>query len=1084
MALRLRDRVRQKTTTTGTGTLTLGSAVSAFSTFADRLSDGDLTYYTISNATQYEVGSGVYFGGTLSRDTVFSSSNSDQRINLSVESDVFITYPSDKSVHLSEDRVITGVQAIDWVLNGTPEYLEGRVFYDNINHALAVFNDEPDITLQVGQENYIRVRNNTGATITNGQAVKILGAQGTNTTVELAIATDAIKSQAVGLATHDIEHNSFGYVTTFGSVNDLDTSDFNDGDEIFLSPVISGGLTGVSPTAPDYVVSLGHVIRSHPAVGNILVQPGFPKLGGGDVKSLGDKVASGVAFTAQIAGTDAAIIASTTGLIYDSGNSILRVDAGGIRFPDGNTQTIAYTGQVGADPTGVVSGVAFFNSNDNTISSYTGLVYNSGDNRFILKDIGARFEVRDNAGQRTLVLGDNSTAGTTNVGYISFHVNDEEIGDIRANANGLMVRTQQNTRDLLIRNSDNTIIAKFAGGSQDYELFLEPHDATKVGQIIQGAVSQTANLQEWQDSSQNVLASVDYKGTVSGSGYTFPDGVTQTIAYTGQEADLSSYATISYVDSVSGNLQAEIDTNGVIIGFLQNQITSNDTDISNLQTATGLLETRVTQNELDITALENATGNLDTRVTQNTNDITSVSGLLYNNWNINVTGNVDSITSNENVVFTGVGLTSVSYDSSTNTVSISGSADGDTTYTAGSGLALDGDEFNVYGGTGLLDALYFPADGSGVGINITLSPSRFASQIPGNGSQPRILVGFGNDQYPIYEELDGTVVVGHFNNSGAIGRPDGNLVFGNGCLRLSSGCYENRIFGKSNMTSSSNSHSNVIVGFNSAFGLTDTSSAYIISSNQGANNASNIDSTVVIGQQNALNATDFTESVSIGGGASVEASGDKNLILGYAAGYQIAGDNNIDIHNNPSFLNIIGSNSNKLNIGSTIVGDTSSKLLAIGNVGASDITPDATLEIKPNASTDVGLIVQAAASHTANLQEWQDSSENVLAYVDPSGAISGADIFTEQLEVNLASPSDIGVTVQGVASQTANLQEWKNSVGSGAYIDNSGNFVFQSYNDTTRPAAGVAGRVIFNTDDGNLNIDNGTNWIHPSGGTT
>ena len=130
------------------------------------------------------------------------------------------------------------------------------------------------------------------------------------------------------------------------------------------------------------------------------------------------------------------------------------------------------------------------------------------------------------------------------------------------------------------------------------------------------------------------------------------------------------------------------------------------------------------------------------------------------------------------------------------------------------------------------------------------------------------------------------------------------------------------------------------------------------------------------------------------------------------------------------------------------------------------------------------MIVQAAASHTANLQEWQDSSENVLAYVDPSGAISGADIFTEQLEVNLASSSDIGVTVQGVASQTANLQEWKNSVGSGAYIDNSGNFVFQSYNDTTRPAAGVAGRVIFNTDDGNLNIDNGTNWIHPSGGTT
>jgi hypothetical protein len=38
--------------------------------------------------------------------------------------------------------------------------------------------------------------------------------------------------------------------------------------------------------------------------------------------------------------------------------------------------------------------------------------------------------------------------------------------------------------------------------------------------------------------------------------------------------------------------------------------------------------------------------------------------------------------------------------------------------------------------------------------------------------------------------------------------------------------------------------------------------------------------------------------------------------------------------------------------------------------------------------------------------------------------------------------------------------------------------------DATRPAAGTAGRVFFNSDDGNLNIDNGTNWILPDGTTT
>lgn len=38
--------------------------------------------------------------------------------------------------------------------------------------------------------------------------------------------------------------------------------------------------------------------------------------------------------------------------------------------------------------------------------------------------------------------------------------------------------------------------------------------------------------------------------------------------------------------------------------------------------------------------------------------------------------------------------------------------------------------------------------------------------------------------------------------------------------------------------------------------------------------------------------------------------------------------------------------------------------------------------------------------------------------------------------------------------------------------------------DAGRPAAGTAGRVFFNTTDGNLNIDDGTNWILPDGTTT
>lgn len=41
------------------------------------------------------------------------------------------------------------------------------------------------------------------------------------------------------------------------------------------------------------------------------------------------------------------------------------------------------------------------------------------------------------------------------------------------------------------------------------------------------------------------------------------------------------------------------------------------------------------------------------------------------------------------------------------------------------------------------------------------------------------------------------------------------------------------------------------------------------------------------------------------------------------------------------------------------------------------------------------------------------------------------------------------------------------------------------FTDTTRPTAGAAeGRVIFNSTDGQLNIDDGTNWTLPDGTTT
>lgn len=104
MALIVKDRVQEITTTVGTGTLTLGGAVLGFQTFA-AIGDGNTTYYAIVDPinSDWEVGIGTYTssGTTLSRTTVFESSNSGSLVNFSAGTkNVFCTYPAERAVYL------------------------------------------------------------------------------------------------------------------------------------------------------------------------------------------------------------------------------------------------------------------------------------------------------------------------------------------------------------------------------------------------------------------------------------------------------------------------------------------------------------------------------------------------------------------------------------------------------------------------------------------------------------------------------------------------------------------------------------------------------------------------------------------------------------------------------------------------------------------------------------------------------------------------------------------------------------------------------------------------------------------------
>jgi len=102
MALVINDRVKETSTTTGTGTFTLDGAVSGFETFSSAIGNTNTTYYAIINSNgEFEVGLGTVGAGTLSRDTIISSSNSDAAENFTAGTkNVFVTLPASKAVIL------------------------------------------------------------------------------------------------------------------------------------------------------------------------------------------------------------------------------------------------------------------------------------------------------------------------------------------------------------------------------------------------------------------------------------------------------------------------------------------------------------------------------------------------------------------------------------------------------------------------------------------------------------------------------------------------------------------------------------------------------------------------------------------------------------------------------------------------------------------------------------------------------------------------------------------------------------------------------------------------------------------------
>ena len=129
-----------------------------------------------------------------------------------------------------------------------------------------------NVTMQIGQEQVVRVRNNTGAQLDNGKAVYISGSDGNNLRVAYANAgSETTSAGTIGVLTEDLGNGNAGYVTTFGLVRSINTSALTEGAPVWLSTT-NGVLTSTRPTAPNHSVMVGFCLRAHAVNGVIFVR--------------------------------------------------------------------------------------------------------------------------------------------------------------------------------------------------------------------------------------------------------------------------------------------------------------------------------------------------------------------------------------------------------------------------------------------------------------------------------------------------------------------------------------------------------------------------------------------------------------------------------------------------------------------------------------------------------------------------------------------------------------------------------------------------------------------------------------------
>lgn len=247
-----------------------GYTVNALNNFSGYLTGNITGFQTQINTFSGQItGDFYYLSGYLTglleagNSGITSLNNSYGAVDIDGISGIEISKDGYPSQNITVKYTSGNFNTIDFApnLDVNVPYKEGRLYYSDDTKTFNAFLDKPDVTLNIGQEQYVRGVNKSNSTISNGSVVYISGTHGNRPQIWPAIgANDYHTSHLIGVVTHNILNNDEGLVTTFGEVGGINTSAYSAGDILYLSNISAGNITK-NPVGGKRI-KIGYVLNS------------------------------------------------------------------------------------------------------------------------------------------------------------------------------------------------------------------------------------------------------------------------------------------------------------------------------------------------------------------------------------------------------------------------------------------------------------------------------------------------------------------------------------------------------------------------------------------------------------------------------------------------------------------------------------------------------------------------------------------------------------------------------------------------------------------------------------------------------